>query len=59
MCNRPVNQGILKNGERENSESVSGSETHFQTQKASMNMKNRVFRRMENAGRDVFDFATL
>jgi hypothetical protein len=24
-----------------------------------MNMKNRVFRRMENAGRDVFDFATL
>jgi len=29
MCNRPVNQGILKNGESENSAFVSGPEGQF------------------------------
>ena len=53
MCNRPVNQGILKNRESENSAFVSGSEGEFQVKYSAMDMKKAVWRRMENTTVDV------
>jgi len=58
-CNRPVNQGILKNGESENSAFVSGSEGEFQVKYSAMDMKHAVWRRMEDKTVDVRQNVTL
>ena len=59
MCNRPVNQGILKNRESENSAFVSESEGEFQVKYSALDMKRAVWRRKENAGGDVVYNVTL
>jgi hypothetical protein len=58
-CNRPVNQGILKNGESENSAFISGSESDFQVKYSARDMKQAVWRRMENEAGNVRDGVTL
>ena len=57
--NQAVNQKGMLNGQRENSECISGSKTCFRTQNAGMYTKQRVLRRMENAGKDVCDAVTV
>ena len=57
--NQAVNQKGMLNGERENSECISGSKTNFRTQNAGMNTKQRVFRRMESAGSDFCYAVTI
>lgn len=59
MCNRPVNQGILNNGESENSAFVAGSEGDFRAKYSALDMKQAVWLRMENTAGHVEQSVTL
>jgi hypothetical protein len=53
VCNRHVNQGILKNRESENSAVASGAGGEFQVKYSSFDVKQANWRKMVNAAGGV------